>query len=48
MVYSINGGKNVEYIGAIKGLPKGKNELKVIAYDKLGNTSELNLSFSIE
>lgn len=46
--YSINEGTMHEYAGLIKNLPKGKNTIKVIAYDKLGNTSEYEIQFIIE
>ena len=48
MSYSLNGGSDTEYTGIIKGLPKGRNELIVKAYDKLGNSSEEKLNFIIE
>jgi hypothetical protein len=48
MSYSLNGGNTQEYTGLIRNLPKGKNEIKITAYDKLGNSSELTLNFMIE
>jgi len=48
ITYSLNGGTVHEYSGLIRNLPKGKNTLKIVAYDKLGNSSEDNLQFIIE
>jgi hypothetical protein len=48
MVYSLNGGPQQEYIGIIKNLPKGANEILVTAFDKLNNPTELKLNFIIE
>ena len=48
ITYSINGSPQNECQGMIKSLPKGENDIKVIAYDKLGNSTELSFSFIIE
>jgi hypothetical protein len=48
MTYCINNGIIQEYAGLIKNLPKGKDEIKIVAYDKLNNTQELKLQFIIE
>jgi hypothetical protein len=48
MTYSVNHGIMQEYAGLIKNLPKGKDEIKIVAYDKLNNTQELKLQFIIE
>jgi hypothetical protein len=48
MTFSINGGATQEYSGLIKNLPKGNNELKITAYDQLGNSKELTINYIIE
>jgi hypothetical protein len=48
MTYSLNGGTPQEYTGMIKNLPKGKNEILVTAYDKLGNSNQIAIPFIIE
>jgi len=48
MTFVLNGGTEQEYTGIIKNLPKGTNELKIRAFDKLGNSTEQELSFIIE
>ena len=46
--YSLNGGTESESTGMLRNLPKGKNEMIVKAFDKLGNSTLLELSFTIE
>ncbi len=46
--YSLNDATEREYAGLIKNLPKGENIIKVIAYDKLGNTSNHKVQFIVE
>jgi hypothetical protein len=48
ITYSINNGSINEYVGLIKNLPKGKITINVIAYDKLGNSSDYKTEFTIE
>ncbi|MBN1597266.1 MAG: chitobiase/beta-hexosaminidase C-terminal domain-containing protein [Bacteroidales bacterium] len=48
MTYSLNGGISKPYNGMIGNLPKGNNEIKIIALDQLGNSSELVVNFIIE
>lgn len=48
MSYKLNGGAPQEYLGIIRNLPKGHNEIVVNAFDKLGNSNELIVNFIIE
>jgi hypothetical protein len=48
MTYKINNGKQQEYLGLVRNLPKGKNTITVLAYDQLGNTTEKEIQFIIE
>jgi hypothetical protein len=48
MTFKLNNGKQQEYMGLIRNLPKGENTLTVLAYDQLGNTSEKEIKFIIE
>jgi hypothetical protein len=48
LTYSLNGAPSKESSGMLEALPKGKNELLVKAFDKLGNSNESTLQFIIE
>ena len=49
IIYKINGGKENEYLSALKGFSRGENySIMVIAYDWLGNSKEKNIVFGIE
>jgi hypothetical protein len=47
ILYSINGAAELESKGVIKDIPKGEYNLKVRAFDKLGNASAKEVSFII-
>ena len=47
LTYSVNGSKEKAFSGFINGFSKKSNLVKVTAYDKLGNTSEINIEFNI-
>lgn len=47
--YSVNGGKKTEYAGKIRGFRVGtKNEVTVIATDKVGNQTSTSVEFYVE
>jgi len=48
MTFKLNNGKQQEYLGLIRNLPKGENTISVIASDQLGNTCEKEIQFIIE
>jgi hypothetical protein len=47
ILYSLNGAAELESKGVIKDIPVGEFNLKVRAFDKLGNASSKELNFII-
>lgn len=48
MNYSLNGSKEKAFTGFVTGFNGAKNHLRITAFDKLGNSSTMELEFSVK